>query len=158
LLEQQLVDWPGTLLIVSHDRRFLDNVVTSTLAFEGGGKIGDYVGGYEDYVRQRSAGAAKPASVKNAPGDTKGQSGSAKDAGKTAGRKKRSFKEEREYNELHDRIAALETEQKNLQAKLADQNFYKQGSKAIKEVVDRSEQVERELLAAIARWDALDSI
>ena len=55
LLEQQLVDWPGTLLLVSHDRRFLDNVVTSTLAFEGDGRVEEYVGGYEDYVRQRAA-------------------------------------------------------------------------------------------------------
>ena len=53
LLEQQLVEWPGTLLLVSHDRRFLDNVVTSTLAFEGDGNVEEYVGGYEDYLRQR---------------------------------------------------------------------------------------------------------
>ena len=152
LLEQQLVDWPGTLLIVSHDRRFLDNVVTSTLAFEGDGKVGDYVGGYEDYVRQRASGAVKQASgnTKNAPGNPKGVSGKSK--------KKRSFKEEREYQELPDRIAALEAEQKKLQASLADPGFYKQGGAAIKEAVDRAEQVDRELLDAMARWDTLDSI
>ncbi len=154
LLEQQLVDWPGTLLIVSHDRRFLDNVVTSTLAFEGAGKVGDYVGGYEDYVRQRAAGGgdAKTTGAKNAPGTTKGA------AGKPAGKKKRSFKEEREYKELPDRIAALEAEQKALQASLADPGFYKQGGAAIRSVVDRTEQIERELHDAVARWDALDSI
>jgi ABC transport system ATP-binding/permease protein len=159
LLEQQLVDWPGTLLIVSHDRRFLDNVVTSTLAFEGGGRIGDYVGGYEDYLRQRGADDGKDSrgGVKNAPGNVKGLSGGTKDAsGKS--KKKRSFKEEREYTELPNRIAVLETEQKTLQAALADPSFYKQSGDAIKEAVDRLDAIQHELHAAIERWDVLDSI
>ena len=160
LLEQQLVDWPGTLLIVSHDRRFLDNVVTSTLAFEGGGRIGDYVGGYEDYVRQK-AGSAKDTSgsTKNMSGNTKGGSGSVKDlSGKNAAKKKRSFKEEREYKDLPDRMATLEAEQKKLQALLADPEFYKQGGGPIQETVDRLENIDRELLDALAKWDRLDSI
>jgi len=152
LLEQQLVDWPGTLLIVSHDRRFLDNVVTSTIAFEGNGQVREFVGGYEDYIRQKSSGTVKESSGnnKNAPGNTKGVSGKS--------RKKRSFKEEREYKELPDRISALEAEQKSLQASLASPEFYKQGGAAIKQAVERTEQVDRELLAAMARWDKLDSI
>jgi ATP-binding cassette subfamily F protein uup len=145
LLEQQLVEWPGTLLLVSHDRRFLDNVVTSTIAFEGAGKVQEYVGGYDDYLRQKAVVEAKPQapSPKSQPKERK---------------KKRSFKEEREYNELPDRISALESEQKNLQAKLADPDFYKQGGAVIKDAVDRAEQIEKELLDAMARWDALDSI
>ncbi|MEO7156561.1 MAG: ATP-binding cassette domain-containing protein [Vicinamibacterales bacterium] len=165
LLEQQLVDWPATLLIVSHDRRFLDNVVTSTLAFDGGGEIGDYVGGYEDYVRQRSAGNSKSVSggVKNAPGNTKGSSGGAKDpSGNTnppgKGKKKRTFKDEREFEGLTKRIAALEAEQKDLQAKLADSGFYQQAGAIIQGAVDRLQQIDRELEAAIERWDALDSL
>ncbi|HYE88463.1 MAG TPA: ATP-binding cassette domain-containing protein, partial [Vicinamibacterales bacterium] len=88
LLEQQLVEWPGTLLLVSHDRRFLDNVVTSTIAVEGGGRVEEYVGGYEDYLRQRKAGRAKDPSggakdpsggVKNPSGNAKDPSGNAKD-------------------------------------------------------------------------------
>jgi ATP-binding cassette subfamily F protein uup len=155
LLEQQLVEWPGTILLVSHDRRFLDNVVTSTIASEGGGKFGEYVGGYEDFQRQKLAGSGKGAS-----GNSKGTPGSAKNmSGTPAGKKKkRSFKEEREYSELPDRIAALEAEQKTLQASLADPGFYKQGAALIKQTVDRTEQIERDLHEAMERWDALDSI
>ncbi len=151
LLEQQLVDWPGTLLLVSHDRRFLDNVVTSTLAFEGDGKIEEFVGGYEDYIRQRQPGDAKNLSgaTKKPSGDVKSQSGK---------KKKRTFKEEREYEELPDRIAALEGEQKHIQASLADSEFYKRPGAEISAAVWRSAQIEQELLEALERWDALDSI
>jgi ATP-binding cassette subfamily F protein uup len=149
LLEQQLVEYPGTLLLVSHDRRFLDNVVTSTIAFEGGGKVEEYVGGYEDYLRQK-AGPTSPAS--------RASSRQAEVSKPTAKKKKRSFKEEREYKELPDRIAALEREQKTLHAALADPDFYKQGGAVISEAVTRSEQIDRELLDALARWDQLDSI
>ncbi len=100
LLEQQLVDWPGTLLIVSHDRRFLDNVVTSTIAFEGNGQVREFVGGYEDYLRQKTSGSASESGgTKNMSGNVKGVSGGAKDpsARTPASKKKRSFKEEREY-------------------------------------------------------------
>jgi ATP-binding cassette subfamily F protein uup len=157
LLEQQLVEYPGTLLLVSHDRRFLDNVVTSTIAFEGDGRVEEYVGGYEDYVRQRPGAVKdKPGNPKDVPGTAKNMSGST--TGVSAKKKKRSFKEEREYKELPDRISALEAEQKQLQAKLADPDFYKQGGAAIKEAVDRTEQIDRELHEAMARWDVLDSI
>ncbi len=146
LLEQQLVDWPGTLLLVSHDRRFLDNVVTSTIAFEGEGRLEEYVGGYADYLRQRAVPVTSQAST------SKPQAPSPKP------KKKRSFKEDREFNELPERIAALEEEQKSLQAKLADSEFYKQGGATIQEAVDRLAQIDRELHAALERWDALDSI
>ena len=151
LLEQQLVEWPGTLLLVSHDRRFLDNVVTSTLAFEGGGRVQEYVGGYEDYLRQRPPGDLKSTSgeVKNKSGDVKRPSGK---------KKKRTFKEEREYKELPDRIHALEDEQKQLQAKLADPEFYKKPGSEIQAAVDRTEQIDRELHEAMERWVELDSI
>jgi ATP-binding cassette subfamily F protein uup len=153
LLEQQLVEWPGTLLIVSHDRRFLDNVVTSTLAFDGDGNVGEYVGGYEDYLRQ-TAGVAKgkPGSARNAPGEIRAASA------KPNARKKRSFKEEREYRELPERIAALETEHKQLQAALADSEFYRKAGSEIQAAVDRVAEIDRELLEAMERWDQLDSI
>ena len=167
LLEQQLVEWPGTLLIVSHDRRFLDNVVTSTLAFEGKGNVEEYVGGYEDYLRQRP-GAAKDSSgdAKNASGRSKKLSGGAKEpsegttnpSGKKNPKKKRSFKEEREYRDLPDRIASLEEEHKQLQASLADPEFYKKGGVVIQEAVDRTTEIERQLHEAMSRWDELDSI
>ncbi len=163
LLEQQLVEWPGTLLLVSHDRRFLDNVVTSTIAFEGGGALQEYVGGYEDYLRQRGSGKNPPGNDKDSSGNDKNLSGADKDSSgsvKSASvkRKKRSFKEEREYNELPERIAALEEEHKVLQARLADSEFYKQGGAIIQEAVDRVDAIDKELLAAMERWDELDSI
>jgi ATP-binding cassette subfamily F protein uup len=148
LLEQQLVEWPGTLLIVSHDRRFLDNVVTSTLAFEGGGVVQEYVGGYEDYLRQRTVSAA----ALPPPAERK------REAPVRTARKKRTFKEEREYAELPDRIAALEDEQKQIQASLADPDFYKRPGPEIAAAVSRGEDIERLLLEAMARWDELDSI
>ena len=147
LLEQQLVEWPGTLLLVSHDRRFLDNVVTSTIAFEGEGKVEEFVGGYEDYLRQKRA-PAEERPKPQAPGPRP----------QPSVRKKRSFKEEREYTELPQRIAALEVEQKALHASLADPEFYKQPGSVISNAVARGEQIEQELLDAMARWDELDSI
>jgi ATP-binding cassette subfamily F protein uup len=148
LLEQQLVDWPGTLLLVSHDRRFLDNVVTSTFAFEGDGKVEEFVGGYEDYVRQRAA--EKLDQPKPQVPSPKSQP--------TGRKKKRTFKEEREYAGLPARIAALEEEQKRLQSALADPEFYKKPGSEITSAVDRLDQIDRELHEAMARWDALDSI
>jgi ATP-binding cassette subfamily F protein uup len=157
LLEQQLVEYPGTLLLVSHDRRFLDNVVTSTLAFEGNGRVQEFVGGYEDYLRQRGSGDANDnsGSKKSMSGNTRGESGA---TSKPSGRKKRSFKDEKEYAALPDRIAALEEEQKRLQASLADPTFYTKPGTEIKAAVDRLEEIDAELLAAMERWDALDSI
>jgi ATP-binding cassette subfamily F protein uup len=151
LLEQQLVEWPGTLLLVSHDRRFLDNVVTSTLAFEGDGRVEEYVGGYEDYLRQK----AHPPSP---PSAATARLARAAERPKALARKKRSFKEEREYKDLPDRILALEDEQKQLQVQLADPEFYKKPGSEIQAAVDRTEQIDRELHEAMARWDELDSI
>jgi ATP-binding cassette subfamily F protein uup len=158
LLEQQLVDWPGTLLLVSHDRRFLDNVVTSTFAFEGEGRVEEYVGGYEDYLRQRQSGNTKNLSgaTKKPSGGAKNQSGSPKDA--SGKKRKRTFKEEREYAELPGRISALEEEHKQLQTALADPAFYKKPGSEIQAAVDRVEQIDRELHEAMSRWDDLDSI
>ncbi len=151
LLEAQLVEWPGTLLLVSHDRRFLDNVVTSTLAFEGTGKVQEYVGGYEDWQRQ-----SKLPPVLQAP-SPKPKASSPKP--QAPGRKaKRTFKEEKEYAGLPKRIAALEAEQQQLQEAIARPEFYKDGAQAIKKTMERVAAVEAELLAAMERCDVLDSI
>ena len=149
LLEEQLVEWPGSLLLVSHDRRFLDNVVTSTFAFEGDGKVEEFVGGYEDYLRQKLAGAVST---------DRPTSPASRASSRQAQKKKRSFKEEREYAELPARIAALEDEHRRLQSALADPGFYKKAGSEIQAAVDRVAHIDRELLAAMARWDALDSI
>ncbi|MEP6782388.1 MAG: ribosomal protection-like ABC-F family protein [Acidobacteriota bacterium] len=148
LLEQQLVEWPGTLLVVSHDRRFLDNVVTSTIAFEGKGRVQEYVGGYEDFVRQSGA--------RDLPGKTKGMPGAVK--GTPGKKKKRSFKEEREYQELPARIVALEEEQARLNAAVAEPEFYKEGAIVIRDTMARIEAIDAEHTKLVERWDALDSI
>ena len=150
LLEQQLVEWPGSLLLVSHDRRFLDNVVTSTFAFEGEGKVDEFVGGYEDYLRQKQ--------LPSEAVSTKPAQRAKSDSPSIKKKKKRSFKEEREYAELPSRIAALEEEHTRLQTALADPGFYTKAGAQIQAAVDRVEQINRELLEAMARWDALDSI
>jgi ATP-binding cassette subfamily F protein uup len=152
LLEQQLVDWPGTLLLVSHDRRFLDNVVTSTMAFEGQGRVVEYVGGYEDWLRQTTG----PGSAKDVSGNAEHPSGRAKDS--SGKKKKRSFKEEREYQELPERIAALEAEQARLRSALESPDFYKEPGPVIRDAVARVEAIDDELLEALRRWDELDSI
>ena len=149
LLEQQLVEWPGTLLLVSHDRRFLDNVVTNTFAFEGNGVVEEYVGGYEDYLRQ------KPQDPRPKTQDSRPKT---QDPGPKPRKAKRTFKEEREYKDLPDRIAALEAEQKRLQDALAGTELYNRPGSEIQAAVDRAAQVDRELHEAMSRWDELDSI
>jgi ATP-binding cassette subfamily F protein uup len=107
LLEELLLEFAGTLLVVSHDRAFLDNVVTSTLVFEGGGRIGEYVGGYQDWVRQRNAAVASHAPVvakKLAAASGSGKQ--TKGAGADKKKKRLSFKEQTELAELPDRIDA----------------------------------------------------
>jgi ABC transport system ATP-binding/permease protein len=170
LLEQQLVEWPGTLLLVSHDRVFLDNVVTSTFVFEGNGKVQEYVGGYEDWLRQREAvseptpgsgAGARVASRAQRPtagfeGSTEARS--AGDGGKAlAERKKLSYKEQRELEGLPARIDALEEEQRALNERIAGPDFYKEGAEAIRLALARADQIERELVEAYARWEELDS-
>ena len=158
LLEAQLVEWPGTLLLVSHDRRFLDNVVTSTLAFEGNGKVQEYVGGYEDWLRQSKLPAYKTSGGASLQARPQAAEAKASALQKSPTKGKRSFKDEKEYAELPKRIAALEAEQKALQAAIARPEFYKDGADAIKKTMARVETIEQELLTAMARWDALDSI
>ena len=150
LLEQQLVDWPGTLLLVSHDRRFLDNVVTSTMWFAGDGRVEEYVGGYEDWLRQTASVRSNPQALKPSSPQALKPAPSPK--------KKRTFKEDREYAELPDRIAALEQEQKDLQAAIHDPAFYRKPPTEIHAALARVSAIEQELLTALERWDALDSI
>jgi ATP-binding cassette subfamily F protein uup len=157
LLEQQLVDWPGTLLVVSHDRRFLDNVVSSTIAFEGEGRVEEYVGGYEDYIRQKSrSGKSKSGSAKSAAAPDNSASGG--DKSTSSKKKKRSFKEEREYSEIPGRIKALEDEQARLNVAIAQPEFYKEGADTIRQTLARVEAIDAELLDLMHRWDELDSL
>jgi len=155
LLESLLVEWPGTLLIVSHDRVFLDNVVTSTWAFEGDGRVREYVGGYDDWLRQRDADAEPTAvSVQPTRSDREASQGAA--AGAVA-RKKLSYNEQRELAQLPDAIARLEAEQHALAAAVASPDFYKQPAPDIAASLARLDAIGEKLLETYARWDELDS-
>ena len=155
LLEAQLVEWPGTLLLVSHDRAFLDNVVTSTFVFEGDGRVQEYVGGYEDWLRQRDRSAPPPRPRRF--GEPRRSSPGSDGGGKaSAERKKLSYKEARELEALPARIEALESEQAALNSRIAGPDFYRDAPDAIRAALARVEDIERELLEAYSRWEALD--
>jgi ABC transport system ATP-binding/permease protein len=159
LVEAELVRWPGTLLLVSHDRVFLDNVVTSTLVFEGGGRVQEYVGGYDDWLRQRDG---SPGSVEGADraapvsSSSRSRTVTAKTTELTTA-KKLSYRERLELEALPGRIEELEAEQRSLSGTIADAAFYKQPADAIARMLDRAQGVERDLGDLYARWAALDS-
>ena len=154
LLESMLADWTGTLLLVSHDRVFLDHVVTSTLAFEGDGRVEEYVGGYEDWVRQ-SAAAQAPAA---AGLSTSSRAAAApRDRGSDGGPRRLSYNEQRELAQLPDDIAALDAEQSALSARIASPGFYKEPAADIDAALARLAEIDGALMTAYARWDELDS-
>jgi ATP-binding cassette subfamily F protein uup len=156
LLEELIDDFDGTVLLVTHDRVFLDNVATSTLAFEGEGRVVDYVGGYEDYVRQSSSGRPKPASTtESRPKPTDVGAGFSLP---TSSRRKKTYKEEREYEALPAKIEALETEQRRLQDETAAPDFYKSGADRIRTVLARIDEIHASLEDALARWVELEEI
>lgn len=155
LLETQLVEWTGTLLLVSHDRMFLDHVVTSTLAFEGGGRVTEYVGGYEDWLRQRPRPSATSAAA--APPAAGARSRPEADAAARKPSLKLSYKEQRELEALPGRIETLEEEQAALQVAVHAPGFYREGAETIEGTLARVTAVEAELLAALTRWDELES-
>jgi ATP-binding cassette subfamily F protein uup len=152
VVEATLASFPGTILVVSHDRTFLDHVVTSTLVFEGGGRVQEYVGGYEDWRRQHDASMAAqaPAPAPAAPKKAGGPH-------PTAAPRKLSYKERLEFEALPTRIEKLESEERQLQEHVAHPDFYKEGADAIKSTLARVEAVRAELAAIYARWDELDS-
>ncbi|MBP8289517.1 MAG: ABC transporter ATP-binding protein, partial [Chromatiaceae bacterium] len=164
LLEELLLDFQGTLLLVSHDRALLDAVVTSTLVFEGDGRVREYVGGYEDWRRQRPAlelekvHAAKPA--KAPAGTTNASAGLplAPGAKAPAKRDKLGFREQRELEALPARIEALETEVAGIHARMADAAFYQGSGTDISATRDRLGALGTELAAAYVRWEALEAL
>ena len=152
LLEELLMDYHGTLLLVSHDRAFLDNVVTSTLVFEGAGAVGEYVGGYSDWVRHKKSADAKPISTNKSGAsikDTSEQAGAAKT-------KKLSYKDQRELDALPGKIEQLETEQAQLQAAMGEPDFYQQPHEQVNETLERLQAVKEELEACFGRWETLE--
>lgn len=147
LLEEQLINYQGTLLLVSHDREFIDNVVTSTLVFEHG-ELNSYVGGYQDWLRQRpepkrekTVKAAKPAAVAEKPAPA---------------RKKLSYKDQRELEQLPARIEQLEADLDAVQTRMSDPDFYKGEPADISAAQARQSELEQQLEVAFSRWDELD--
>jgi len=172
LLEQLLQDFPGTVFLVSHDRRFLDNVVTSTIVSESTpddpGRWREYEGGVTDWLTQSQRARALQAQLnKSATGgaDKRGAAQSKPSAAVAVAtapvavapaRKKLSYKEQRELQELPGRIAALEAEQKSLSDQLADPSSYTSATARISEMQERFAQIDEELLHALERWEVLD--
>ncbi len=157
LLEDLLLDYAGTLLLVSHDREFLNNLVTSTLVMDGSGDVREYVGGYDDWLRQARAEAAETAESANA---RKPQATAPADNGQP---RKLSYKEQRaleeqkrELAEIPRRIEALEHEQQQLTLQMADPIFYQQDEATITQAANRLKALTDELAQAYAHWEALE--
>jgi ATP-binding cassette subfamily F protein uup len=146
LLEQKLQEYAGTLILVSHDRRFLDNVVTQTLAAEGEGIWREYVGGYTDWLQQRNRPVADGRTAKAGP----------KAPQKEKPRAKLSYKEQRELAVLPEEIETLEQEQTRLTALMSAPDYHLRGAQQIRDDRRRCEQIEALLLARFARWEALE--
>jgi len=154
LLEDLLADYEGTLLLVSHDRTFLDNVVTSTLVFEGEGTFREYAGGYDDwerYQRQIPEVPKRPQTGANRPSSTGSTT-----AKRAESSRKLTYKEQRDLEALPGRIEALETEQAELHARMGDGAFYRQSRDDIAATMERLEIVKRDLEESYKRWQALE--
>ena len=150
LLEELLIDYPGTLLLVSHDRAFLDNVVSSTLVLEGEGRVGEYIGGYEDWLRQRDSAPPATASATATTAVTAPVTAPAKPA------RKLSYKDARELEQLPRRIETLEQQQAGKSAQMSDPAFFQQGAEAIAKLNAELAAIQAELEQAYARWSELD--
>ena len=152
LLEELLMEYPGTVLLVSHDREFINNVVTSTLVLEGEGRVREYVGGYDDWLRQsqrRNDDAAvllQDQRKKSVPAPQKEKP------------RKLSFKEQKEVETLPKRIEELEAEQQQIIAMMADPAFYRESGNKVAETKARLESREKELAEAYKRWEKLEAL
>jgi len=162
LLEELVANYSGTLLLVSHDRAFIDNVVTSTLVFEGEGRLNEYVGGYSDWLRQRrvppgkSKAAAATAPVAAEP-VTAARAATAAPTPAPVKPRKRSHKDQRELDAIPQIIARLESEQSDLAAAIGDPDWFRRSPEDATAAVRRLESVERELETVYARWEALEA-
>jgi ATP-binding cassette subfamily F protein uup len=151
LLEELLLNYAGTLLLVSHDRAFLDNVVTSCLVFEGNGRIQDYVGGYSDWLRQRSAPEPVFTAKPKSPPPSVSKSPRSEISSKL------SYNERRELEQLPGRIEELERRQQTLHTTTADPGFYKQEPAVLNLKLAELRALEAELAAAYQRWEDLEN-
>jgi ATP-binding cassette subfamily F protein uup len=159
LLEEMLIDYPGTLILVSHDRAFLDNVVTSSLVMEGNGRVGDYVGGYTDWLRQRPIAQRIAAAAASAPRLTPQVAPKPAAPAPVAAeppKRKLSYKEQRELEQLPALIERLDGEIATLTAQIQDPAFYRQPAEAVAAANARLSALQSELEQAYARWQSLE--
>ncbi|MEQ1370256.1 ATP-binding cassette domain-containing protein [Acinetobacter schindleri] len=157
LLEEMLSGYKGTLLLISHDRAFMDNVVTSTWVFDGKGNIDEYIGGYQDYLEQRPNQTAvdQKSAVKKAAAKAEAAAASAVPAPKKV---KLSYKDQRELEQLPAEIEALESEQAELSDKLADGSWFVKDAAAATKASERLGEIDEILLAKMERWDELENM
>ena len=156
LLEEKLVEFTGTLLLVSHDRAFLDNVVTSVIVLDGKGKVNEYVGGYSDWLRQKPA---EP-SMNNKKEADKEDIAASKNKKTTIDRpkKKLSFKEQQELMQLPELISGLEHRQSELNAQINASEFYKNKQTVINDTLVELQATDTQLEQAYQRWDELENL
>lgn len=154
LLEERLVDYTGTLLIVSHDRAFLDNVVTSVIVFEGSGVVSEYVGGYSDWLAYNQSRIKKQ--TKADKKQAKAEKNQATES--VAKQKKLSYKEQKELTELPVTIESLENKQAEINEQIADPMFYQQEQAVISPVLEELAKIDAHLEQAYARWDELETL
>ena len=147
VLEEYLLNYPGTILLVSHDRALINNVVTTTLVFEGSGIVKEYVGGYDDWQCQRRVETKSAKASKGTP------------AVKTTRPKTRfGFRQKKELEELPHTVEALETEQKELYKAMADPELYKNEKSGIVSTTERLEELKKLLAESYARWEELEDL
>jgi ATP-binding cassette subfamily F protein uup len=157
LLEELLIDYSGTVLVVSHDRAFLNNLVTSVLAFEGNGTVNEYVGGYDDWVRQRPQTPAVSSLTKSGEGKLLAAPPSAKPTNAVKVRKM-SFKEQKELENLPQTIEQLETELSDLNEAMAQPGFYQQSRDDISRCQSELADKQLKLESAYLRWEVLEAL
>ncbi len=157
LLEELLEDYNGTVFLVSHDRTFLDNVVTQVIVSEGEGQWREFIGGYTDWERYRDTVSSKPAK-QEAKADNKANAATtAASAAPAAKGKKLSYKEQRELEELPKLIAQLEQEQAVITAKLSDADLYKNGPDQANQLNARFAEIDEQLLEALEKWENIEA-
>jgi len=154
LLEATLQEYPGTVLLVSHDRRFLDNVVTQTLAAEGDGRWKEYVGGYSDWLEQRPRSLEPVARAAAVAAERGTRPAEGRVEGKPA---KLSYKETRELAQLPAQIEALEVEQRAINERMSQSGYHRQGTAQIRSDGQRLTEIEQQLAAAFDRWAELEA-
>lgn len=155
LLEQLLQEFDGTVLLVSHDRSFLDNVITQTIAYEGNAHWHDYVGGYDDWLMQRPK-TTTPAKTNTKPLEVS-EDKKAPERVKTPNKSKLSSWEARELEEIPEKIAALETRQQQLSEELSNPDLYANGNDKAQTVQDELAKIEEDLLKLFERWETLEA-